>query len=111
MSFLALHLWPALAAAFVAGLAAGAFGTAARPMSRSGRARVAVTAVAFAAAIAAAWRQALPGEAGLWLDGGVLMVAAYVAGCAVGWVPSRLLYRQPAEAPPTIPSTAASGSG
>ena len=47
-----------------------------------------------AALVAASLARAIPGRPGYWLDLGLLMFAAYLAGCAVGsWLRDRVLAR------------------
>jgi len=43
-----------------------------------------VCALLFAAGLAAAHMQWLAGRAGMWLETGLLFLAAYVAGCWLG---------------------------
>ena len=93
MRFLVEHLWPALATAFALGLGVGTLGVAERPMSRSGRARTILAAFALAAAGGTALLQLVPGQAGLWLDGGVLLALAYSIACGVGLLGRRLVRR------------------
>ena len=47
-----------------------------------------------AALVAAALGRVIPGRPGYWLDLGLIMLASYLAGCAVGsWLRARVLSR------------------
>ncbi len=75
-----LYLW--WLAAFALGVAAALF--APRGDEKSGGAWLAGGLTLFALAAMAALAHIVPGRAGLWLDTGVLAVAAYGVGCLVG---------------------------
>jgi hypothetical protein len=88
---LAHQIWPALAAAFVLGLAFGGLsrveGGLAAPRSRIA---LGVLLIALAALGLSAALDLVPGRPGLWLDSAVLHLALYLAGCGLGWLLSRL---------------------
>ena len=84
MSLLLSGLWPGLAAALLLGLLVGAL--TGRPRDRLGLALAAVPAVVLAVLSGLAITEFLPGETGLWVETAALMLAAYLAGCALGGV-------------------------
>ncbi len=79
----------ALAAAAALGLVVGFAGSPGERGRRPGPAWPIGLALAGLAAAAAAW-PFVPGRAGLWLETGLLMTLAYLAGCAAGCIARRL---------------------
>ncbi len=82
MSALLAGLWPALTAALLLGLVAGW-------LSGLPRGRVALTVAAsllllLAVVAGVAFSQIVPGAYGLWVETAGFMLAAYLAGCALG---------------------------
>ncbi|GJD56091.1 hypothetical protein [Methylobacterium dankookense] len=71
-------LWPGLAGALVLGLGIGAL------WGWPHRAVPAALGLALAVLAALALSGAVPGRAGLFVESGALMLAAYLAGCALG---------------------------
>ena len=93
MAYLLIIHWGWLLASLLLGFAAGWIAVVHRgqgmskPVSRG-------LSVLVAALVAAALTRVIPGRPGYWLDLGLMMFAAYLAGCAVGswlrdWVLSR----------------------
>lgn len=93
MGFLLTFLWGWLAAAWFLGFAMGWISVVSRGRGLS-RATL-QQAVLLAAALAAlAVVQAVPGRAGYALDLGLLLLAAYIAGCVPGaWLRGRVVAR------------------
>lgn len=91
MSFLVVFHWGWLAGAGLLGLAMGWIAVVQRGdgLSRIALQRIAaVTAVIVAVALA----RLVPGRAGYWLDLGLVMLASYLVGCAIGsWLRSRVV--------------------
>jgi hypothetical protein len=93
MAFLVTFHWGWLLASLLLGFAMGWIAVVHRGKGLSRRTArwLSVLAVAL---VAAALARAIPGRAGYWLDLGLVMLALYLAGCAVGswlreWVLSR----------------------
>ena len=93
MDYLVMFNWGWLLASLLLGLAMGWIAVVHRGKGLSRRTArwLSVLAVAL---VAAALARAIPGRAGYWLDLGLVMLALYLAGCAVGswlreWVLSR----------------------
>jgi hypothetical protein len=93
MAYLATFHWGWLLASLLLGLAMGWIAVVHRGQGTSTRVVwwLAVLAVAL---VAAALTRVIPGRPGYWLDLGLMMFAAYLAGCTVGswlrdWVLSR----------------------
>ncbi|MBB2960763.1 hypothetical protein [Methylobacterium sp. R2-1] len=82
MILLVSSLWPALAAALVLGLVVGAL----TGLPRGGFALAAAGLLLVGLAILAGLStlRTVPGESGLWIETGALVLGAYLAGCAVG---------------------------
>jgi hypothetical protein len=93
MAFLVTFHWGWLLASLLLGLAMGWIAVVQRGRGvpkRTSR----WLAVLAAALVAAALARVVPGRPGYWLDLGLIMLAVYLAGCAVGswlrnWVLSR----------------------
>lgn len=79
MIVLLAGLWPGLAVALLLGLGIGAL--SGWPRDRAVPLGLAAAALGLGGVAAAGL---VTGVAGLWLDGGALMLAAYAAGCALG---------------------------
>jgi hypothetical protein len=93
MTYLATFLWGWLLASLLLGLAMGWIAVVHRGQGVSKRVSRWL-AVLVAALVAAALARVIPGRSGYWLDLGLIMLALYLAGCAVGswlrdWVLSR----------------------
>jgi hypothetical protein len=93
MAFLLTFHWGWLLAAALLGLAMGWIAVVQRGQGVSKPTSRWLAALA-AALLAAALARAIPGRPGYWLDLGLVMLAVYLAGCAVGswlrdWVLSR----------------------
>jgi hypothetical protein len=93
MAFLATFHWGWLLASALLGLAMGWIAVVQRGQGVSKPTSRWLAALA-AALLAAALARAIPGRPGYWLDLGLVMLAVYLAGCAVGswlrdWVLSR----------------------
>jgi hypothetical protein len=93
MAYLAAFHWGWLLASLLLGLAMGWIAVVHRGqgVSKVTTRWLAVLAVAL---IAAALARVIPGRPGYWLDLGLMMFVAYLAGCAMGswlrdWVVSR----------------------
>jgi predicted flap endonuclease-1-like 5' DNA nuclease len=93
MSYLIAWHWGWLIIALVIGGIVG-FATFARPRERWVDAQVVVALLVFAAAILLALLRLVPGRPGYWLELGVLMVAAYLIGCFLGWLAKSILTRE-----------------
>jgi predicted flap endonuclease-1-like 5' DNA nuclease len=85
MSYLIAWHWGWLLAALIIGCVVG-FATVARPRARWLDGPSGLALLVFALAIIVALARLLPGRPGYWLDLGVLMVAAYLIGCLIGWL-------------------------
>ena len=93
MAYLATFHWGWLLASLLLGLAMGWIAVVHRGkgVSKSTSRWLALLA---AALLAAALTRVIPGRPGYWLDLGLMMFAAYLAGCAVGsWLRDRVLSR------------------
>ena len=93
MEYLATFHWGWLLASLLLGLAMGCIAVVHRGRGVSSLVSRWLAGLA-AALVAAALARAIPGRPGYWLDLGLLMFAAYLAGCAVGswlrdWAVSR----------------------
>lgn len=93
MSFVALFLWGWFLGAFLLGLAMGWISVVLRQAEMS-RATFQQAVILTAALTVLALIQAVPGRAGYWLDLGLLLLVAYIAGCVIGsllrsWVVTR----------------------
>jgi len=98
MAYLLIFHWGWLLASLLLGFAAGWIAVVHRgqgmskPVSRG-------LSVLVAALVAAALTRVIPGRPGYWLDLGLVMLASYLVGCALGsWLRDRVLSR-PAPAP------------
>jgi len=93
MAYLATFLWGWLLASLLLGLAMGWIAVVQRGQGLSKLTSRWLAALA-AALLAGALARALPGRPGYWLDLGLMMLAAYLVGCAVGsWLRDRVLAR------------------
>lgn len=93
MAFLATFHWGWLLASLLLGLAMGWIAVVQRGRGVSKRTSQWLAVLA-AVLVAAALARVVPGRPGYWLDLGLIMLAVYLAGCAVGswlrnWVLSR----------------------
>lgn len=93
MSFVALFLWGWFLGAFLLGLAMGWISVVLRQAEMS-RATFQQAVILTAALTVLSLIQAVPGRAGYWLDLGLLLLVAYIAGCVIGsllrsWVVTR----------------------
>jgi uncharacterized membrane protein YjjP (DUF1212 family) len=93
MAFLVTFHWGWLLASLLLGLAMGWIAVVQRGRGVSKRTSRWLAVLA-AALVAAAFARVVPGRPGYWLDLGLIMLAVYLAGCAVGswlrnWVLSR----------------------
>ena len=98
MAYLATFHWGWLLASLLLGLAMGWIAVVHRGqgVSKSTSRWLALLA---AALLAAALVRVIPGRPGYWLDLGLVMLASYLVGCALGsWLRDRVLSR-PAPAP------------
>lgn len=97
---LAEYLWGWLLGAALIGLAMGWVSLVQRTPGLS-RAALRWAAPVIAALIAIALSRLLPGRWGYWLDLALVMVAAYLVGCAVGsWLRGVFMQRSVAASPP-----------
>ena len=83
MAHLATFHWGWLLASLLLGLAMGWIAVVHRGQGVS-RSTARWLAVLAAVLVTAALARAIPGRPGYWLDLGLVMFAAYLAGCAVG---------------------------
>jgi hypothetical protein len=93
MAYLATFHWGWLLASLLLGLAMGWIAVVHRGqgVSKSTSRWLALLA---AALLATSLARVIPGRPGYWLDLGLMMFAAYLAGCAVGsWLRDRVLSR------------------
>jgi hypothetical protein len=93
MPYLVTFHWGWLLASLLLGLGMGWIAVVHRGQSVS-KVMIRWLAALAAALVAAALARVIPGRPGYWLDLGLVMFAAYLAGCAVGswlrdWVVSR----------------------
>lgn len=86
-------VWPSLVIAFTLGFAVGVATCSPAAPSRAGwiGAALALGCVAVGAALAVL--EVVPGRAGLWLETALLLLAAYVPGCAFGALLGRAMRR------------------
>jgi hypothetical protein len=93
MTFLVTFHWGWLLASLLLGLAMGWIAVVQRGQGVSKKTARWLAALA-AALVAAALARAIPGRPGYWIDLGLVMLAAYLVGCAVGsWLRDRVLSR------------------
>jgi uncharacterized membrane protein YjjP (DUF1212 family) len=93
MAYLMTFHWGWLLAALLLGLAMGWIAVVHRGQGVSKR-TTRWLAVLAAALVAAALARVIPGRPGYWLDLGLVMLAVYLVGCAVGsWLRDRVLSR------------------
>jgi hypothetical protein len=93
MTFLVTFHWGWLLASLLLGLAMGWIAVVHRGQGVSKK-TARWLAVLAAALVVAALARAIPGRPGYWLDLGLMMLAAYLVGCAVGsWLRDRVLSR------------------
>jgi hypothetical protein len=83
MTYLATFHWGWLLASLVLGLGMGWISVVHRGQGVSRKTSLWLAALA-AALVAAALAHVIPGRPGYWLDLGLIMLAVYLAGCAVG---------------------------
>ena len=94
--FITFH-WMWLLAAAVIGLAMGWIAVVQRATGLSKRA-MQLAAVILILAVGLSASRLIPGRFGYWLDLGLVMLAVYLAGCAIGsWLRERVIWRS---APP-----------
>lgn len=86
-----LLLWPWIAGAFGLGLAVGAATCSVAAPGRFGRIAAALACAAILALTAVAGFGLVPGRAGLWIELGLVFVATYGAGCAIGCLVRRVV--------------------
>jgi len=84
VSVLLTSLWPALSVALLLGLVAG--GLSGLPRDRIGLAVAICLVIALAILSGLALSERVPGLAGLWVETATLMLATYLAGCALGGI-------------------------
>jgi hypothetical protein len=93
MAYLVTFHWGWLLASLLLGLAMGWIAVVHRGRGVSTLMSRWLAALA-AALVASALARVIPGRPGYWLDLGLMMFAAYLAGCAVGsWLRDRALSR------------------
>jgi hypothetical protein len=93
MVFLVTFHWGWLLASLLLGLAMGWISVVQRGRGL-GKRTSRWLAVLVAALVAAALAHVVPGRPGYWLELGLMMLAVYLAGCAVGaWLRDRVLSR------------------
>jgi hypothetical protein len=93
MAYLATFYWGWLLVSLLLGLAMGWIAVVHRGQGVS-RVMARWLAALVAAWVAAALAHVIPGRPGYWLDLGLVMLALYLAGCAVGsWLRDRVLAR------------------
>jgi hypothetical protein len=93
MAYLATFYWGWLLASLLLGLAMGWIAVVHRGQGVS-KVMARWLAALVAASAAAALARVIPGRPGYWLDLGLVMLALYLAGCAVGsWLRDRVLAR------------------
>ncbi|MGA2055977.1 MAG: hypothetical protein ABSG88_11755 [Bradyrhizobium sp.] len=91
MMFLATFHWGWLLATLLLGFAMGWIAVVHRGHGVS-KPMAGWLAVLVAALLAAALARVVPGRPGYWLDLGLLMLALYLIGCAIGsWLRNRVL--------------------
>ena len=91
MTFLATFHWGWLLATLLLGFAMGWIAVVHRGHGVS-KPMAGWLAVLVAALLAAALARVVPGRPGYWLDLGLLMLALYLIGCAIGsWLRNRVL--------------------
>ena len=77
-------LWPALAAALALGLPFGAAGWRKEPAGFWGRVGLILLVVGLLVGAGLVVAGRVPGRAGLWLELGLAVLVAYLAGCLAG---------------------------
>ncbi len=82
MTILVSALWPGLAGALLLGLCIGAI--MGLPRDRFGLLAAAIPFALLAILAGLALLEVVPEQAGLWIETGTLMLAAYLAGCLAG---------------------------
>ena len=93
MAYLVMFHWGWLLASALLGLAMGWIAVVHRGQGLSKQMMRWLAALA-AALVAAALARVIPGRPGYWLDLGLVMLAVYLVGCAVGsWLRDRVLSR------------------
>jgi hypothetical protein len=93
MAYLATFHWGWLLASALLGLAMGWIAVVHRGQGVS-KQTVRWLAALTVALVAAALAHVIPGRPGYWLDLGLVMLAVYLIGCAVGsWLRDRVLSR------------------
>ncbi|MCE4224645.1 hypothetical protein HCU64_12850 [Methylobacterium sp. C25] len=88
MTLLASTLWPGLAGALLLGICIGAL--MGLPRGRASLISAASLVALLAILGGLAVSQTVPGQAGLWVDTALLMLATYLAGCLAGGAGHRL---------------------
>lgn len=84
-------LWPEAAAALVLGLAVGAL--TGLPQGRVARLGAGLLFLGLVALAGLAVTEAVPGNRGLWVEIGALLLGAYLAGCGLGGLGRLILHR------------------
>ncbi len=93
MGYLVTFQWGWLLLSLLLGFAMGWIAVVQRGQGVS-KATAPWLAVLAAALVASALARLIPGRPGYWLDLGLMMFAAYLAGCAAGsWLRARVLTR------------------
>src|ERR1700712_4366229 len=93
MGYLVTFQWGWLLLSLLLGFAMGWIAVVQRGRGVS-KATARWLAVLAAALVASALARLIPGRPGYWLDLGLMMFAAYLAGCAAGaWLRTRVLAR------------------
>jgi hypothetical protein len=93
MTYLVTFYWGWLLASLLLGLAMGWIAVVHRGQAVS-KVMARWLAALAAASVAAALARVIPGRPGYWLDLGLVMLALYLAGCAVGsWLRDWVLAR------------------
>jgi hypothetical protein len=96
MVYLAMFHWGWLAGSLLLGFAMGWIAVVHRGRGVTKRTAQWLS-ILVAALIVAALTHVVPGRFGYWLDLGLVMFAAYLAGCAIGsWLRDRVVSRQTA---------------
>ena len=97
MSYFVTYHWMWLAGAALIGLGMGWIAMVQRGTGLS-MLSMQIAAAILVLAIALSISRVLPGRYGYWLDLGLVMLAAYFVGCAIGsWLRERVIWRS---APP-----------
>jgi uncharacterized membrane protein YfcA len=96
MVYLAMFHWGWLAGSLLLGFAMGWIAVVHRGRGVTKRVAQGLSVLAVAL-IVAALTHVVPGRFGYWLDLGLVMLGAYLVGCAVGsWLRDRVVSRQAA---------------